>query len=441
MRFAHEMNGTWYPWSEQENGNSTGQYATAWQHVYNTFTAICTNAKWVWCPITDFSGSTPLTGLYPGDAYVDWVGLDVYNQGTDGSGGGWQPFTNIVTTAYNTITGLTSKPMLIGEMSSSEMGGTKNDWITNALTNEIYNFPAIQQWIWFNYTSTPNWWIESSVNTTTAFRLAVQSSPQITYGPTMVPNRSVGPVVLRKRFRQPYIPQYNAAALVNASIAQIAASITFTGGTQATTVTVTQSAATVTFTGGTQTVATVNIVAIAQVAATITFAGGTQVVATTRLVQIAQSAATITFNGGTQAVASSQKVSITQSAATVTFTGGTQTVAANRLVNITQSAATITFTGGTQVLVDFATVAQLAATWTFTGGHQAVQGLTPVNWVPIKVTISSGFKTNTVASGQKIAEISSGGRISSVPSGTKTGAVQAGDDDITITSGNKKANL
>src|SRR5205807_106268 len=37
LRFAQEMNGTWYPWAERANGNRPGQFATAWRHVWRIF--------------------------------------------------------------------------------------------------------------------------------------------------------------------------------------------------------------------------------------------------------------------------------------------------------------------------------------------------------------------------------------------------------------------
>jgi len=49
LRFAHEMNGNWYPWSEGVNGNATGDYAKAWRHVHDIFVREgVTNATWVW---------------------------------------------------------------------------------------------------------------------------------------------------------------------------------------------------------------------------------------------------------------------------------------------------------------------------------------------------------------------------------------------------------
>jgi hypothetical protein len=86
IRFAQEMNGTWYPWSEQVNGNSPGEYVQAWQHVHNIFAEDAVqNVKWVWSPNVVGSGaSSDLTELYPGDAYVDYIGIDGYSYPNDG---------------------------------------------------------------------------------------------------------------------------------------------------------------------------------------------------------------------------------------------------------------------------------------------------------------------------------------------------------------------
>jgi beta-mannanase len=86
IRFAQEMNGTWYPWSEQVNGNSPGEYVQAWQHVHNIFAEDAVqNVKWVWSPNVVGSGaSSDLAELYPGDAYVDYIGIDGYSYPNDG---------------------------------------------------------------------------------------------------------------------------------------------------------------------------------------------------------------------------------------------------------------------------------------------------------------------------------------------------------------------
>src|SRR5436853_485094 len=37
LRFAHEMNGDWYPWSVGVNGNTSADYQAAWRHVVDIF--------------------------------------------------------------------------------------------------------------------------------------------------------------------------------------------------------------------------------------------------------------------------------------------------------------------------------------------------------------------------------------------------------------------
>ena len=181
------------------------------------------------------------------------------------------------------------------------------------------------------------------------------------------------------------------AAIRAAQVAQSAATLTFTGGTQVaiTKAAIAQTAATLTFTGGTQTYTVVSSVAVAQTAATLTFTGGTQVVTASRLASAAQSAATLTFTGGTQAVASVRKAQVAQVGATLTFTGGTQAVATTRFVTVAQIAATLTFTGGTQsiIIMQGASLSQVAATLIFSGGIQFVES--PPVWNYITLTVQS----------------------------------------------------
>src|SRR5712691_10381640 len=39
LRFAAEMNGNWFSFSEGVNGNTPGQFVKAWRHVHDLFTA------------------------------------------------------------------------------------------------------------------------------------------------------------------------------------------------------------------------------------------------------------------------------------------------------------------------------------------------------------------------------------------------------------------
>ncbi|HEY7418784.1 MAG TPA: glycosyl hydrolase, partial [Ktedonobacteraceae bacterium] len=83
MRLGHEANGDWYPWADGHNGNSMGDYVKMWRHVYDIFNDICPWVTWVWnMNAKPMPSGNSFAGLYPGDDYTDWVGVDGYNKGS-----------------------------------------------------------------------------------------------------------------------------------------------------------------------------------------------------------------------------------------------------------------------------------------------------------------------------------------------------------------------
>lgn len=177
LRFAPEMNGDWIPWAEQVNDNKQGEFVQAWRHVHDIFTANGVhNVTWVWCPNIYVADSPPLRELYPGDAYVDWVGMDGYNWGATPKHQ-WRTFSQVFKPTYDEILSITSKPMIVAETGSAEQGGSKANWITDAYTVEIpYLFPKIKAIIWFNEKVQRDWRIESSPSAESAFAKAIQSN-------------------------------------------------------------------------------------------------------------------------------------------------------------------------------------------------------------------------------------------------------------------------
>ncbi len=180
LRFDAEMNGDWEAWSELRNGNKPGQYVQAWRHIHDIFTQVgATNVSWVWCPNTEKSTTIPLEQLYPGDAYVDWTCIDGYNWGEHPAHPyGWWKFYDIFKPTYDHILKIApTKPMMIGETSSSEYGGSKAAWITDVLTVQLpKNFPNIKAFIWFNVNDYDvDWAIETSSAAQAAFAAGIAS--------------------------------------------------------------------------------------------------------------------------------------------------------------------------------------------------------------------------------------------------------------------------
>lgn len=175
VRPMHEMNGVWFPWSEQVNGNTAGSFVPAWRRIVEQARSVgATNIQWVWCPNTVYPGSIPLSGLYPGDSYVDWTCVDGYNFG----GTGWIRFDDLFRPTFNQLDAIApSKPIMIGETSSSESGGSKAEWIAEALEDIASGlwYPRLRAFVWFNWNaeSGSTWRIESSASATASFRSGI----------------------------------------------------------------------------------------------------------------------------------------------------------------------------------------------------------------------------------------------------------------------------
>jgi hypothetical protein len=170
LRFNWEMNGDWFPWSEGVNGNRPGQYVAAWRHVHRIFTSLgATNATWVWCPNIDRNRG--LGKLYPGNKYVDWTCLDGYNWGTTFSWAHWESFKNVFASSYKAVRKIApGKPMMLGEVASTDQGGSKSAWIKDMLSSLPRVFPKIRALIWFEINDRGTGWpIESSPSVTKAF--------------------------------------------------------------------------------------------------------------------------------------------------------------------------------------------------------------------------------------------------------------------------------
>src|ERR1019366_3351133 len=90
------------------------------------------------------------------------AGLDGYNWGSS-QPSGWQSFRGIFAADYAKMTALTSKPIIIGETSSSENGGSKAPWITQTLLTDLpQSFPQIKGLLWFNENKEQDWLVNSS---------------------------------------------------------------------------------------------------------------------------------------------------------------------------------------------------------------------------------------------------------------------------------------
>ena len=164
LRFAHEMNGRAYPWSVGVNQNRAGDYVRAWRHVVKIFRQVgADNATFIWCPVVPSPGSASLSRCFPGDRYVDLVGMDGYNAGTAADWGGWLGFSEVFGGLYQRVRRLSRRPVIIAETGCAEQGGSKPDWINHAFLRALpKHFPAVRAVVWYDEHREANWRLDST---------------------------------------------------------------------------------------------------------------------------------------------------------------------------------------------------------------------------------------------------------------------------------------
>jgi beta-mannanase len=165
MRFAHEMNGPWYPWGFGVKGNTAAQYVKAWKRIHNIFVANkATNVVWVWAPNTVSSKSkVSLQSYYPGAKYVDVIGPVGYVRKTGDT------FNSVFKLTLDTVKKFSSKPVLISETGCFTKVKSQAKCITEFFETMSKN-KSIMGFVWFNSTSKRSNWHLSGSKSIAAYR-------------------------------------------------------------------------------------------------------------------------------------------------------------------------------------------------------------------------------------------------------------------------------
>jgi hypothetical protein len=190
IRWGHEMNGNWYPWSGAQNGNSAESYVKTYRYVYDLMKKNgATNLIWVWCPNNDSVPNEPwneVTKYYPGDNYVDWVGIDGYNFGTSQSWSHWVSVDEAFSTIYGKLQEkFPGKPVIIAEFGCSSSGGDKAIWIKDFFAKIRTRYPNVKAWVWFNINKETDWRFSSDETSRKAFMAELATPSVLTAGPAL----------------------------------------------------------------------------------------------------------------------------------------------------------------------------------------------------------------------------------------------------------------
>lgn len=197
LRTLHEMNGPWYPWGYNAEGQvntNPADFVTSWKHVVDIFRKEgATNVQFVWCLAAGILDSDLinqygdiLKNLYPGDDYVDWIALDGYsNLGATPD----RSLQDVFLPSYQFLKTFTHRPMIfyeVGALENPEDPMAKANWITKGFLTAIPTvFSDVKAVNWFNGSSDKNpakpdkpivnWAVNTSRNSLNAWKQVVSS--------------------------------------------------------------------------------------------------------------------------------------------------------------------------------------------------------------------------------------------------------------------------
>ena len=109
LSFAPEATGSWYPWGARHI--TPDLYRETWRHVHDELTATgARHVTWLWQVNLVWPTSEPLSLLWPGNSYVDEVGIDGQLKNPAAS------FTSTFSQTVAQVRAITEKPVMISEV-------------------------------------------------------------------------------------------------------------------------------------------------------------------------------------------------------------------------------------------------------------------------------------------------------------------------------------
>jgi hypothetical protein len=161
-----EFNFTGGEWNDIHYKDNPATFISAWHHFINIFRADHVgNVKWLWNPIR-IGGSQAQNPVpyYPGNSYVDWIGIDAYPKNR------WLTLQQLVTTSggssnfdwYQTFSGY-DKPLMVGEVGilpATAYGGhapARATWWMDALSELRHSLTQIRAIEYFDSDTSYDW--------------------------------------------------------------------------------------------------------------------------------------------------------------------------------------------------------------------------------------------------------------------------------------------
>ncbi len=161
LNFAPEMNGDWVPWGGADGESTAVDFAAMWRHVYDRVMATGldgSHVRWVWTANNASRDDEPIDAYYPGDDYVDWLGVHGYNWD---EWGGWSTPEDIFSWMLGEVRSVADKPVTFSECGcSSSYEGSYHPDKKGAWIEQLYDYAAtedVRMVCWFNIDAETDW--------------------------------------------------------------------------------------------------------------------------------------------------------------------------------------------------------------------------------------------------------------------------------------------
>ncbi|MEM6802575.1 MAG: glycosyltransferase family 2 protein [Bacteroidota bacterium] len=148
LSFARQADKESSPWYSSHE-EAPRLYTDTWQYLVNRFVAKgASNVVWIWEP----NKAENFSAYYPGNNYVQWLGIGAVNEGNPQEADSWktfedlyEPFQAVISSDYN----LSQKPIMITRLEATLNSGEQDIWLSDAMISIGMKYPEIRSVLFF----------------------------------------------------------------------------------------------------------------------------------------------------------------------------------------------------------------------------------------------------------------------------------------------------
>ncbi|WP_149179103.1 glycosyl hydrolase [Streptomyces sp. TRM49041] len=139
----------------KEGAGTPEEFVAAWRHLHDRFRQLgVDNVVWVWTVSGYLGHAEQMKRLYPGDAYVDWIGMDQYNYYLCHNSTNWLDFDRSQRPSYDWLRANISadKPLMLAEFATApdpERPQRQRDWYA-AIPDVVPELPKVRALVHWN---------------------------------------------------------------------------------------------------------------------------------------------------------------------------------------------------------------------------------------------------------------------------------------------------